>query len=90
MAKVQKLDSYVVRVGNMVVNVEISISEKDFVPLYRISILNISPITAVVLNKIKEEFVTKVSAGTIDISEVVEQGTIKEAFKKEILSLMQT
>lgn len=89
MAKVKKLDSYVVRVGNMVVNVEISISEKDFVPFYRISILNISPITAVVLNKIKEEFVTKVSAGTIDISEVVEQGTIKEAFKKEITTLIK-
>ncbi len=89
MVKVKKLDSYVVRVGNMVVNVEISLSEKDFVPLYRMSILNISPITAVVLNKIKEEFVSKVSAGTIDISEVVEQGTIKEAFKKETTSLIK-
>ncbi len=89
MVKVQKLDSYVVRVGNMVVNVEISVSEKDFVPLYRISILNISPITTVVLNKIKEEFVSKVAAGTLDVSEVVEQGTIKEAFKKEITTLIQ-
>ena len=88
MPAVQKLDSYVVKVGNMVVNVEISLSDKDFVPLYRISILNISPITAVVLNKIKEEFVSKVAAGTIDVNAIAEHEKIKAVFSKEITTLI--
>ncbi len=84
-----KLDSYKIEVGQMMVNVEITLKEKDFVPLYSISILNISPITNIILEKLKEEFVTNVAAGTIQVSESGGREAIQQRFQKEIQLLIK-
>ena len=83
-----KLDSYKIEVGQMMVNVDITMHERDFVPRYAISILNISPTTSVILEKLKEEFVTKVSAGTVKLDEGDESETIQEKFGHEIRLLI--
>jgi len=71
------------------VHVDIFQSEIDFVPTYRISILNISQHTNIILDKLKEEFVTKVAAGTIPVSEEDAQHSIQNRFKKEIIILIE-
>ncbi len=70
-------------------HVDIFQSEIDFVPTYRISILNISQHTNIILDKLKEEFVTKVAAGTIPVSEEDAQHSIQNRFKKEIIILIE-
>lgn len=84
-----KLDSYKVEVGQMIVSVDITLKEKDFVPQYSISILNISPITNIILEKLKEDFVTKVTAGTVQVSESEGKEAIQQKFKKEIQFLIK-
>lgn len=84
-----KIDNYKIEVGQMIVNVEISIHERDFVPRYSISILNISPTTKIILEKLKEEFVTKVTAGTIKATEDEETESIQEKFGREISLLIK-
>lgn len=85
----RKLDSYKVAVGQMLVQVDIVLRETDFVPKYVISILNISPITNIILEKLKEEFVTKVAAGTVQVSETGGKIAIQEKFKTEIHFLIK-
>ena len=82
----QILDSYKVSVGRIIVDVRIYQDEKESVPIYNISILNISPTTNIILNKIRDEFVSKVNIGAIP-----EEGEedIKEKFKEEILILIK-
>ncbi|MFH1398518.1 MAG: ATPase, T2SS/T4P/T4SS family [Candidatus Woesearchaeota archaeon] len=88
MAKTLQIDSYKIEYENLVVSVDISLKEEEFVPTYSISILNISPMTNIILEKIKEEFITKVSAGTIEELEKDTTITIQQRFKKEIVLLI--
>jgi len=87
--EITKLDSYKLNVNDMVVNVEIFLRKNDFVPLYNISILNISKITNIILHKIREEFVSKVNIGDIQITDTGDPSVIKNKFSKEILVLIK-
>jgi len=87
--EITKLDSYKLNVNDMVVNVEIFLRKNDFVPLYNISILNISKITNIILHKIREEFVSKVNIGDIQITDTGDPSIIKNKFSKEILVLIK-
>lgn len=83
-----KLDSYKLNVYDMIVNVEILKTETGYFH-YNISIKNITETTNIILQKIREEFISKVN-----ISGVVEEETgsveaIKKKFKREILSLIK-
>ena len=83
-----KLDSYKLNVYDMIVNVEILKTETGYFH-YNISIKNITETTNIILQKIREEFISKVN-----ISGVVEEETgsveaIKKRFKREILSLIK-
>ncbi len=84
-----KLDSYKLHVNDIVVNVDIFLGRNEFVPLYNISILNISKITDIILHKIREEFVSKINIGDIQITDTGDPNAIKEKFTKEILVLIK-
>ncbi len=87
--EVEMLDSYKLAIGGVVVDVHIYKTEEESVPLYNISILNISPTTNIILSKIREEFVTKVNVGNEEFDEGGGEEQIKERFKGEILSLIK-
>ncbi|MBD3313792.1 hypothetical protein GF345_05095, partial [Candidatus Woesearchaeota archaeon] len=52
------LDSYEIRLGNLITKVNIFEKEEDFVPVYHISISNISETTKLILEKIRKEFIS--------------------------------
>ncbi|MEM4267378.1 MAG: ATPase, T2SS/T4P/T4SS family [Candidatus Woesearchaeota archaeon] len=78
------LDSYKLNVNNTLVDVTIVFYEDDTVPRYKVSITNMSATTKVVLEKIREEFISQVGVGVIELSETGGIEKIKDEFKKEI------
>jgi archaeal flagellar protein FlaI len=83
------LESYKINISGIVVDVTIYTDETESVPIYSISVLNISQATNVVLNKLREEFVSRISVGAIQFSEDAGVEDIKEKFKEEIVLLIK-
>jgi len=61
MVEEQIMDSYKLSIGGVIIEVHIYMEEGDSVPTYNISILNISETTNIILNKLREEFVSRIS-----------------------------
>src|SRR3989344_5144961 len=78
------IDSYALNVNDIVVDVSIVQKEEEPVPLYSISITNISNTTKIILEKIRDEFVAEETKTIVeeDLSDVQEQ------FKNKILKLL--
>lgn len=83
------IDSYQIDAEGILVDVNISQEEDEFVPNYEISILNISKATSIILERIRQKFVSEVNLGTIEISGFEGMQKIKEKFKVEIKVLIQ-
>src|SRR3989338_5558828 len=79
------IDAYALNVDDIVVDVSITIREDEPVPVYRISITNISNTTKVILEKIRDEFVAE---GTKTISEDTPISDMQEQFREKILKLL--
>lgn len=79
------IDSYELNVDNIVVDVAIVSIEEDAVPTYLISITNISDTTKLILEKIRDEFV---SDETKILSEDASIYDIQDQFKEKILKLL--
>ena len=79
------IDSYALNVNDIVVDVSIVQKEEEPVPLYTISITNISDTTKIVLEKIRDEFV---SQETKTLDEDTNVGDVQEQFKGKILKLL--
>jgi hypothetical protein len=88
-AKPNTIESYQIEVDNLIVSVEISLKEKDFVPTYSISIMNISPMTQMILTNLRDEFVNRVNAVSLNPAEKeLGETTIQERFRHEIILLI--
>jgi archaeal flagellar protein FlaI len=87
--EIQWLDSYKLNVNNTLVDVNIFFKEGDTVPTYQVNITNMSRTTRMILEKIREEFVSKVGVGVIELSEQGGIEQIKFEFKKEITFLLK-
>lgn len=83
------LDSYQLTVNNILVDVVIYENEKEPVPIYSISLTNISDTTKIVLEKIRQEFISKVDLEDIEDAEENKITDIKDRFVKEIQSLLK-
>lgn len=83
------IDSYKMNVSGMVIDVNIYWEEGEVTPLYNISILNISSTTKIILEKLRQEFISRVQVGSIEISEVTGLEDIKKRFRQEILMLIK-
>ena len=84
----QLIDSYKLDINGVVVDVKISSTEQEAVPIYAISFLNISDATLRILNKLREEFLSKVVIGAIQLGE--ETGVdIRQRFEGEISILIK-
>src|SRR3989344_52112 len=86
MEKGEKLiDTYKLIVNDIVVDVSITIGPEEPVPIYDISITNISDMTKIILEKIRDEFV---SEETKTLSEEASVSDIQDQFKEKILKLL--
>ena len=63
------IDSYKLNVNNTLVDINIFYREIDTVPIYEVNITNMSKTTKVILEKIREEFISQVGFGVIELSE---------------------
>jgi len=82
------LDQYSITLNDILVDVKIVMRSEDVVPEYISTISNISETTKLVLEKIREEFISNVNVGAFDI--VAEESIkILEELKKEISSLIR-
>lgn len=85
----QILDTYKLNVNNILIEVVIALYEDDTVPRYVVNITNMSKTTKVILEKIREEFISQVGSGVIELSESGGVETIKLEFKKELTKLLK-
>ncbi len=83
---VKVIDSYKLNLEGVVVDVTIYSTEEEAVPTYNISILNISDTTQSILNKLRDEFISRVNIGAIKEDEDTET---KQSFKQEIRILIK-
>jgi len=82
------MDSYELSVNDIVIDVSIYSDDLETVPIYNISITNISETTKIILEKIREEFVSQ-ETKTSEESEQLEGSTIQQQFKDGILILLR-
>jgi archaeal flagellar protein FlaI len=85
MAREKILDSYALNVDDIVVDVTIALLEDEPVPIYSISITNISDTTKIILEKIRDEFVTE---DTKNFSEDINIANIQDQFRDKILKFL--
>jgi len=85
MEKERIIDTYALNVNEIVVDVSIIVKEEEPVPIYNISITNISNTTKIILEKIRDEFVAE---ETKTLSEESKLSDIQEQFKDKILKLL--
>ncbi|MFA6888677.1 MAG: hypothetical protein WC254_04225, partial [Candidatus Woesearchaeota archaeon] len=83
------LDSYKLNVNNVLVEVVIVQYDEDTVPRYLVNITNMSKTTKIILEKIREEFISEVGVGVVELSESGGVETIKTEFKKELTRLLK-
>ncbi len=83
------LDSYDFEVDQIPINVRIYRKKEEYVPVYEISISSISKNTEIILEKIRQELITEVNIGMVDITEARKQGQIEESFKDAIRTLVK-
>jgi flagellar protein FlaI len=82
------LDNYELKLHKMLVNIKVSMKETDFVPSYIISLTNISTTTKIILEKIREEFISSTGASNFELETKNSKGAVKEQFVKEISFLL--
>jgi archaeal flagellar protein FlaI len=82
------IDKYSINVNNIIVEISIIAYEDKPVAQYAASITNISDTTKLILEKIRQEFVTKVDMTEIERSEDKELTDIKSRFQHEIRNLI--
>ena len=82
------IESYQLRVNDVIVGVAIFSDDKEPVPIYSISITNISETTKIILEKIRQEFIGQ-ETQYVETEGQPEIDVIQSEFKKSILVLLQ-
>ncbi|KYK27090.1 hypothetical protein AYK26_00120 [Euryarchaeota archaeon SM23-78] len=88
LARKELIDRYTITVNNIVVDISIYSEEEKAVPEYVVSITNISDATKIILEKIRQEFISKMSLEEIESLEQNELINIRQRFKDEIKRLI--
>ncbi|MBR9703231.1 hypothetical protein GOV10_04285, partial [Candidatus Woesearchaeota archaeon] len=83
------LDKYTIEINNILVDIKIVSYETESVPEYILSVANISPTTKIILEKIRQEFVSKMNLEDLERFESSDNvDHVKEEFKREVRSLI--
>ncbi len=83
------LDSYQLSVNQIVVDIIIHQGIDDPVPNYKVSIANISETTKVILEKIRQEFITKLDSNVLQEAESTNSDSLRIQFETEIRQLIE-
>ena len=83
------MDSYELTVNDILIDVTIVQTEEEPVPIYNISITNISDTTKIILDKIREEFVESSIKALSVTAEGFTIENIQDEFRKNILGLLK-
>ncbi len=86
MVREQVIDAYELTVNDIVIDVSIMQGEDEPVPIYNISITNISETTKIILEKIREEFVESATKAFEKESTIQ---SIQDEFRERILVLLK-
>jgi len=89
LARRELIDRYTITVNNIVVDISIYSEKEKAVPEYVVSITNISDATKIILEKIRQEFISKMSLEEIENLEQNELVNIRQRFKDEIKKLIR-
>ena len=87
-ARKRLLDKYSINANGINVDIEIVSKDDKYVPLYLVSIMNISDTTKIVLEKIREEFISKLDLTEIEQSRQEEMDDLKKKFTLSISKLV--
>lgn len=87
--KKEIIEQYKLNVNNVIIDVVIEINEVDPIPRYIVNITNMSNTTKLILEKIREEFVSQVGTGLIEVSEDKGLDQIKTQFRNELTQLLK-
>lgn len=82
------LDKYSIQINNIVVDITVQTKDNLSVPQYVVSITNISDTTKLILEKIRQEFISHLDLGDIQKSEDGDVNDIRDRFKREIRTLI--
>ncbi len=88
LSKKELIDRYTITVNNIVVDISIYSEQDKPVPEYVVSITNISDATKIILEKIRQEFISKMNLEEIESLEQNELINIRQRFKGEIKRLI--
>jgi archaeal flagellar protein FlaI len=83
------IETYTLNVNNMIIEVNIVNEDSSNVPQYIISISNISETTKLILEKIRQKFISQISLEKLEEFQESKNFNIKERFKDEIISLVK-
>jgi len=83
-----RIDSYKFQSKNIPIEITVSHKPGEFVPIYEVSISQISKTTELILEKIRQQLVRQVSLGIVEITDVKKTEVIEEKFKKTIVVLI--
>jgi archaeal flagellar protein FlaI len=88
-SKKDLIDRYTITINNIMVDIRIYSEDDKPVPEYNASITNISDATKIILEKIRQEFISKMSLEDIENLEQNAVVNIRDRFKDEIKRLIQ-
>ena len=83
-----KIDTYHFESLNIPITIVVRRVMGEYVPIYEVHISEISPTTMMILEKIRQELIEKVSLGIIDIRNTKKEEFIEDNFKKTIRKLI--
>ncbi|MBU1975443.1 MAG: Flp pilus assembly complex ATPase component TadA [Nanoarchaeota archaeon] len=90
MAVVNKniVDKYTLNMNNIIIEVRVVSRDDKPVPDYIVSITNISDTTKIILEKIRQDFISRANLNDIEASEDTRNENIREKFRREIGELV--
>lgn len=83
------IDSYNFNAGEIPITVNIYKTDLEYVPIYQVSIQNISKHTEIILERIRNELINQVNIGMIEITETKKSNLIETRFKEAIKVLIK-
>jgi len=84
-----QIDEYQYMSGQIPIHITIKKDKREYVPIYDLEISSITPTTKLILEKIRQELIKKVSLGIADISDSKKTDQIEEKFENLIKILIE-
>ncbi|MCF7799117.1 Flp pilus assembly complex ATPase component TadA [Candidatus Woesearchaeota archaeon] len=85
----EQLDEYQYNSGQIPIRITIKKDKREYVPIYDLEIASITPTTKLILEKIRQELIKKVSLGIADLSDSKKTHQIEEKFEELIKILIE-